>query len=544
MIKFSFFLLTLCLSPLTHMAAEPTAAWIGAHDPDGHHGSDELTHLDESLARKTHYAHLKENQLAQLRSQLYAAADPSSRYKACVRLYDAYKSYRYDSAHVYASRILQLADQLGSPDYKLEARCARTFSLLSAGLYKEAVDEFHSVDATDVSTQYKKIYFMTGSRLYYDMADFNRSQPYHDEYVRLGGIYTDSLLHRLQPQSADWLYANAMRQMKEERYDESSATFRQLLRHPDIDIHTKAIVTSSLGWICVLHEDWDNARHYLAQAAVYDNESATREAVALCVLAGMLYKSGDIERATRYVQLSLDDANFYDARQRKIEIGYILPIIEHDRYNIVKSQRNTMVVALIMSFVAAVIMLLSILFIRRQMRKLQQARRVIETRNNELTIANNRLCEADKIKDEYIGRSFYLNAEYINKVEKLYKTIDRKITTRQYEDLRSSLKESTLNTERKSMFADFDETFLKLFPDFVERYNLLFDPSDRRRPEGDSLLTSEMRIFALIRLGVSDSERIAKFLNYSVHTVNTYKTRVKNRSRVENEEFEQRIMEI
>ena len=122
--------------------------------------------------------------------------------------------------------------------------------------------------------------------------------------------------------------------------------------------------------------------------------------------------------------------------------------------------------------------------------------------------------------------------------------IDRKITTRQYDDLRYTLKQSTLNAERENMYQAFDQTFIKLFPHFVERYNELFDDKDRKLPPDEHSLTSEMRIFALIRLGITDSERIAKFLDYSVHTVNTYKTRIKNRSTVDNDQFETLIMEI
>ncbi|MBQ6651823.1 MAG: response regulator transcription factor, partial [Prevotella sp.] len=136
------------------------------------------------------------------------------------------------------------------------------------------------------------------------------------------------------------------------------------------------------------------------------------------------------------------------------------------------------------------------------------------------------------------------NAEFITKLEKLFATVNRKIATRQYEDLRNTTSQTTLNNERKNMYQSFDETFLKLFPDFVEKYNMLFEEKDRKKPSKENTLTSEMRIFALIRLGINDSERIARFLDYSVHTVNTYKTRIKNRSLVENEQFEQKIMEI
>jgi hypothetical protein len=189
-------------------------------------------------------------------------------------------------------------------------------------------------------------------------------------------------------------------------------------------------------------------------------------------------------------------------------------------------------------------LLAATIIIRRQVRRLNKAQKTIDDRNHALEQTNGQLEEANRIKTVYIGKSFYLNAEYINKVEKLYKMVDRKLAARQYEDLRLSLKESTLIAERKNMCADFDETFLKLFPDFVEKFNLMFEAKDRRQPENDKSLTSEMRIFALMRLGVTDTERIANFLDYSVHTVYTYKTRVKNRSIVKNELFEQRIMEI
>ena len=175
--------------------------------------------------------------------------------------------------------------------------------------------------------------------------------------------------------------------------------------------------------------------------------------------------------------------------------------------------------------------------------ELKKAQVTIDRRNKQLETKNEQLVEVNKIKDEYIGRSFYINSEYINKVEKIYRTIDRKLMTHRYEDLRSSLKESELIAERKSMFIDFDETFLKLFPHFIEKYNELFDEPDSKCVDSKQL-TTEMRIFALIRLGITDSERIATFLNYSVHTINTYKTRVKNRSHVDNDKFEGYIMKI
>lgn len=505
---------------------------------------EEIARLEASLSKKQAFEKQRIQRIEEAKNRLAQSRNDSERYQNLIGLCDEYKSYKYDSAHAYAQKGLTMAERMKNVDYVVESKCAMVFCLLSSGLYKEAEDMLESIQLDGVSRDYRRRFYKMASRLYYDLADYNHSNPYQDAYQMKGSSYTDSLLTYLTPQSADWLYATAMKQMKEYDYDASVATFKKLMRVEGLDAHIKAIVTSCLGWIAIFQKDREKGKAYLAQAAIYDNETATKETTALCLLAGMLYEDGDVERATRYVRLAMDDANFYDARQRKIQVGEILPIIEQDRYNIIKSERNAITTAFVIAILGIVSLLVGIYIIRKQKCNLAQARKTIENRNKELQQANNQLCEANAIKDEYIGRTFYQNAEYINKVEKLYKAIDRKITTKRYEDLRSSLNESELIAERKSMFADFDDTFLKLFPDYVERYNELFDEKDRKIPESDKTLTNEMRIYALIRLGITDSDRIAKFLDYSVHTINTYKTRIKNKSVVDNDEFESRIMSI
>jgi predicted Holliday junction resolvase-like endonuclease len=282
----------------------------------------------------------------------------------------------------------------------------------------------------------------------------------------------------------------------------------------------------------------------LIRAAIGDIRSATKETTALRVLARLLYETGDINRANRYVNLALQDANYYNARHRKIEIGAILPVIEQDRFDIMKNQRNVLIGSVSLVSLLFILLLISTLIIYKQVKKLRAARRTIVDRNQLLQQINYRLSEANNIKDEYIGYSFCLNSDYIEKMEKLYKMINRKIVARQFDDLRTSFNEADLNKERDNMYASFDETFLKLFPDFIASYNQLFRIEDCSRGEHEKTLTSEMRIFALIRLGIYETERIAKFLNYSVHTINTYKTRVKNKSIVSNDLFEAKIMEI
>ena len=503
-----------------------------------------LAELQRSLAQKERYERQKVARIDYLRHTLaQRRRDPAASYRLSMQLYDEYKSYKYDSAYHYATKSLQLATRLRHVDGKVSAHCAVVFCMLSAGLYKEALDEALSIDIDGASAASRKLYYHTLTRLYFDLADYNRAEPYQRRYLAKGSQYTDSLLRYAAHSIKDSLYAVGMRQMKLYQYDASVRSFRALLGQRDLDLHTRAIVTSSLGWIYISLKDEAQATSYLAQAAICDNESVTKETTALCTLAGLRYKRGDIQRATDYVRLSMADANFYDARQRIIQTGQILPIIEQDRFNIMKGQRNAFIGVAIAAVLLIVALLVFTAVIRRQMRRLQEARRAIERANHTLQTTVAQLREANEIKDEYIGRSFYANSEYLSKIEHLFRTIDRKIAAQQYEDLRSSLRESTLKSERENMYAAFDETFLKLFPHFVEGYNLLFAEADRKVPSGKSL-TTEMRIFALIRLGVTDAERIASFLNYSINTINTYKTRVKNKSMIENDLFEQRIMEL
>lgn len=503
-----------------------------------------LISLDSYLENSKQYADQKEKQISEWRLQLGQAVSDEKRYEACTHLFNEYKSYKYDSAYAYANKSLHLAEKLHNRGYVAEANGNIVFCLLSSGLFKEAFDVINKIDITDVSLAGQIAYYSLYSRLYYDIADYNHEIPFQHEYVEKDSVYTDSLLNLLPEKSLKWWYAVGQRQMKERQYDASIRSFTTLLERKDIDPHTEAIISSSLGWMHYECGDKEQAMIYLIRAAIGDIRSATKETTALRVLAGLLYERGDINRANNYVRLALEDANFYNARHRKIEVGSILPIIEQDRFDIVKKQRNVLIGFVSLVSLLFILLLTATLIIYKQMKKLRSARHTIEERNTQLQQTNDLLSEANNIKDEYIGYSFYLNSEYIDKMESLYKMINRKIAARQFEDLRTSFKESDLNKERDNMYASFDETFLKLFPGFIASYNKLFPIEERTRGDHEKSLSSEMRIFALIRLGICEPERIARFLNYSVHTINTYKTRVKNKSLVSNELFETKIMEI
>lgn len=509
---------------------------------------DKLTELDGYLKNDGRYRAEKEERIAALKKKLKRSVGNEMKYRNSIALYNEYKSYQYDSAFVYARRAQQTAKRMGQKDYLIEADDAEMFCLLSAGLYKEAFDKLRTVSVSGVSPQYMKGHYTLVRDLYYSISDYNKAMPYRKEYIRLGNAYTDSLLQYIKPGSTEWLYAMGLRRMKENRYDESCAIFKRMIADKGLDLHLRAIASSCIGWMRIQTEKGktasDSTLLYLADAAICDIKTSTTETTALRSLAEQLFKMGDLAHATLYVERALQDARFYSARQRMIEVGELLPIVENDRYNIVKGQNSVLIICVTIISLLIIIVLVVVFSLYKQKKRLLEARNTIKERNDKLELANARLKEADNIKNEYIGNSFYFSSEFIDKMEKLYTMIDRKIRARQFEDLQSGLKESMVKKERDNMFNMFDTTFLKIFPDFISQYNSLFPEAERRVPDKENTLSSEMRIFALIRLGITESERIARFLNYSVHTVNTYKTRVKNKSLVENDRFEPAIMAI
>lgn len=504
-----------------------------------------LLRLKETVKNSSKYDARKNEQIKPLHLKAIRANSLEARYKAYIDLFEAYQSYKYDSASVYADKALAIAKKISNQNYQVEATCAKVFCLLSAGMYKESFDVLNGIDISQITTPYYKYkYYSVKSRLFSDMADYCRTEPYTSQYIKMSRVLTDTLKLYTGVNTTQYYYVEGMQLMKERKCAESEKAFLHVISDKHISIHQKAICLSCLGWLAQLEGKEDKSLLYLAESAICDIQSATKETMALREVGALLYAKGDINLAIEYVQKALDDANFYNARQRKIEIGNVLPVIQQSRYKEVEAQRNAMILCIILALSLLIVLAVSTLFIKKHVKKVRLANKMIGERNQELEETNRMLSEANKIKTEYIGKSFYVSADYFTKLEKLYSSIERKLIARQYDDIRRSLSEKSLARERENMYDNFDETFLHLFPHFIEKYNALFEEGDRKAATDKNALTKEMRIFALIRLGVNDSERIAHFLGYSVNTINTYKTRVKNKSIVNNDEFEQRIMEI
>lgn len=526
-----------------------------------------LERLDDVLDRRDTYYVTREYRIDSLKNIAARVPldDHAARARAFHDIFTEYGSFQGDSALTYATREFEEAKLSGNNDHIVRAQSDLIFTYLSGGSFTDAVDIVHRMDLSKASQEEKVNFYYLCIRLFSDLSNYAVAD-FSDKYARMSGQYCDSVMAIAPRNSYEYQYAMAFSPRRSLKVNDKIVVFQQLLDRPDVDLGTKAMLASILGDFYLQAGDQDKYEYYKVKSAILDVQSAKRETVSKLDLGRTMFEKGDVERAYRYIDLAKEDADFYNARNRKFQIMSILPLVEKARYMEVNKNRKGWAITSLVIIILLILAVVDIFVIVKQLRLVRTARKVadektreaeiknheVEQRNREVEQKNaelhkllNEVKESNKIKDEYIGYGFFVHAEYIKKLESLYNLVDRKLMARQYDDLRKTLRHSDIRKEKESMHEDFDRIFLRLFPDFVTEYKKLFDEDDAKNAESNGHnLTSEMRIFALIRLGITDVSNIALFLNYSVNTVNTYKTKAKNRSNLDNEDFEAAIMRI
>lgn len=484
---------------------------------------DILNELDSYIEDSNRYVAAKNEKIAAIQEELSKKGGQD--YDLNYALFDEYKSFRFDSAYFYAGKAFELARESQNKEQIVQSHYAKAFCYLSSGLFLEAFYEMSLINPSDVPYALKDEYYVLYTRLYHAASEYSETAEWSGIYAGKSAQYADSVLAVVPKDSYKHLFMDAQKAANSGRKELGIKIYKEILSSFDVEEHFKAIINSSIGAAYKDMGQVDSAIVYFAKAAIHDIVSATKETTALYHLAEIMLEQEEYKEADRYIDIALGDAKMYNASRRTAIFSLIHPQIEQARFDSVRRQRNYMLVIVLLCLL--IIGLLAMAYIT-----FERHRKHTEQRNRQLR-------EANSIKEEYIGNTFYLNSEYISDLEKLYETINRKLSDNQYEDIKNLCKQSSVNKKREIMYKSFDKCFLKIFPSFISEYAKLFPPG-HINAEADSL-TSEMRIFALMRLGITDAEKISNFLNYSVHTVYTYKTRAKNKAIVDNEEFENRI---
>jgi hypothetical protein len=491
-----------------------------------------LQRLNEAIAKKDQYVDAKLQRLEKLHNKLnmLSPADQSGRFSVLQQLSNEYKTFIYDSAFSTIRRLQRVAYQLNDPAKIGYAKVQLGLVLLSSGMFKETLDSLETLSANGLPDSVRREYYYVMARSYYDLGDFDKDKYYTPYYNRLGTQYIDSAKNLCKPDSYDFLYLNGLKNLKNENTREALSDLNKLLTTYDLNHHQLAVTASTLSYFYISRDEPDEAINLLARAAIADIQSATKETAAMYALAELLYRKEDIKNAYNYIQQAMEDASFYGARQRKVQVGSIMPVITSAKVNNVEGQRR---IALIYAALITVLTVLVIVFAIMTVRELKKRK-----------IAERALQEANKIKEEYIGYYFNINSEYLGKIEAFKKSVEMKLMTKKMDDIKFIVNNINPKKEREELYHSFDKVFLKLFPDFVTIFNSFFKEEDRIVLKEGQLLNTELRIFALIRMGIHENEKIAKILDYSINTIYNYKARVKGKSLIPNEEFEKKVMEI
>ncbi|MBT1699758.1 tetratricopeptide repeat protein [Fulvivirgaceae bacterium PWU4] len=510
-------------------------------------GNDSLIAvLVKEIGRKEVYENRKQEMIEKLTRALtdINQLSDAAQFALYNDLYHAYKTFIYDSAFKYSQKLIETSYRLNDKTKIGYARIKLGFILISSGMFKETFDSLKVVEVRYLPDSSRVDYYRLLARAYSDLMVYNKDAFYREHYKQLDSNYMDSALQGCKPGSYFHYYLLAVKNLHEGKHREVIHTVEELMQRHTLTHPQLAMNYYDLGAAYLALDEPDKTIRYTVLSSLSDIRASTKETAAMYTLARLLYKKGDIEHAYIFINQALDDAEFYGARQRKVEIGSILPLIAAARLNSVEGQRRIwLTYSAGLTVLAALVVIFSVI-IFKQLKKLKAAEAVIIKANANLQEINQRLLEADKIKEEYIGYYFSNNSEYINKIESFKKNIDQKIQSKKFEDIRFLVNGINPSHEREELYVNFDKIFLKLFPDFVSIFNSYFKPEDRIVPKETQLLNTELRIFALIRLGIHDPEKIARILGYSLNTIYAYKNRVKSKSVVPNDQFEQKIMGI
>ncbi|HTB25841.1 MAG TPA: DUF6377 domain-containing protein [Puia sp.] len=502
-----------------------------------------LNRLDSAITEVPHYDQEKIQRINVLHARVLK--NPSvNMYNNFLDLYKEYNIFNYDSAYTYARRMQQLALQQNDADLIAYAKIKLGFILLSSGMFKEVFDTLGTINLKVLDPDQKAEYFTLMARCYYDLADYDHDDFYGPQHNAKGNQYLDSSLLLFNKSSFEYAYYNGLRNIRSGQMAEALDFFNKALQQKDLSLHQLALTTSTMSDIYIRKGQTDTAINLLVRAAIADIQSSTKETSAIFNLSSLLFKSRQIQRASVYIQKAVDDAVFYGARQRKVQLSAVLPLIEAEKISQVENQKQMLIAYSVgATFLLLVVIILAII-IFRQVNKLKLAKKIITLANEQQHDINNKLIEANKIKEEYIGYFFNVNSDFFAKIERFKKSVDQKISDRKFDEIKFLVNNINLKQEKEELLKNFDKVFLKLFPDFVAEFNSLFKKEDQIKLKDNELLSTDLRIFALMRMGIHDNEKIARILEYSVNTVYTYKTKIKNKSIVPNDEFEHRIMEI
>ncbi|TXF83081.1 hypothetical protein FUA23_21675 [Neolewinella aurantiaca] len=503
-----------------------------------------LNVLDSELEKRSQYLAEKELSLLQLDQLRSQANDPEEQFEITLEKVLALESFSFTRAYGEVLRLKKLAQQLSDPVKISQAKVREAFIFLSAGLFNEALDSLNTINPDLFPAELKSDYYATRARTHFDLADNYAIHSLSDKIERLGLQDLDSAIVHAQSFPLTRLSLLSYKSMRLDNATEGLEFYRQLRALPQAGTRLMAKEHGAAGILFNMLDQQDSARLAIVKSAIADERTVTREAISLVRVARYVYEMGDYERSARYIKIGLENANFFNARHRKMEVLDILPLIEEERQQLLLAQRRQF---LIFTILLSLLLVLAVWLIRRtilQNKELRERRKALLDLTQQLRANNTALRESERIKEQYIGYFFQSNTKFITGAKKVIDKASKAIYAADFKEAKYQLKSFNAKQQNKQLLQDFDEVFLTLFPDFVRKFQALFPPEVVWQSPEQEGLSSEVRIFALMRLGIKNNDTISKILGYSVNTIYAYRSKVRGKSFLEKDAFDKAVMDI
>ena len=511
--------------------------------------------LDAALAQRAHYVELKEKSLNEIKQGAKYVTSNEDKLKLYEQLANEYKAYEYDSAMTYVKKGLVLAQKSNNILYHKRFQLSQTSLLITRGFYAEAKEILQKIEPQEDSHDYQFLYYYTLYELYNNWSTYCENNEFSKNYNQLKVNYLKKAIELSPKKDAFYYYllgelyyySNHSNNNKTIQYYKKALSMEK----PDSRLH--AMTAFALSEVYKKSNNQELMEHYLLVAAISDITSATKENVALQDIALFIYKhkTRSLNKAQEYINLSLEDAYTYKSRLRRIEISSKLQLITNAYTDDIKTTNRLLNIALLVIILLLLGVGISSLFIRKKNRLLKQKKDEItatsakmEILNEQLHLINAELKNTNQKRERLVKVYIDLSYKNIERNQKLRTLAVRKIKANQSKELLSLLSSST-NTEKenKEFLTEFDKAFLSLYPTFITELNKQLTESAHIQLKENGEMPPILRVCALLRLGITESSKIAGILSYSPQTVYNYRSLLKNNA-IDKEHFEENVLRL
>ena len=522
--------------------------------------------VDQEIEHFPEYVAQYEQQIAATRTDYQKAKTQQERYRLALALYEQYRAFQNDSALAYLNRAETLARQMNQPAQVGDIISRAAFQCSTAGLYNEALAFLRKVDKTQLDTLGLTHYYMAQMHVYGELGYYTQVSSMREGYYEKQAAYRDSLYNVIDHNSQDYMMQRILELLPQKRYQEATDLSDRWLKDMSPESRDYAIASYYRYLIINNQMNPEQAEYWLCQSALSDIRHAVMDQASLLALAEKLNDEGELTHSYHYIRFTWECNNRFNTRMRNWQIAPILNVIDSNYKEQLARNTQVLTTSVIVVSILAVMLLGLLFFLHRRNKQLDVARQAVSDsneklaalneelkstnaqlsdKNDEFALLNSHLSESNRVKEEYIGRFMSLCSQYIDKIDDYRKMVNKKMKDKERDELYRLSKSTALKEkELDELYENFDSVFLHLFPNFVEDFNGLLQPEMRLKPRDDNRLPTEIRIFALIRLGFEDSSKIAEFLHYSVNTIYNYRARIKNGAIGNRESFEQRVKQL